>query len=40
MVDKITTGPKAKIGKHVGHLSDEDVVRLDRAMMGFLLLAG
>ena len=40
MVDKITTVPKAKIGKRVGRLTDEDVVRLDRAMMVFLGLAG
>ena len=40
MVDKVTTVPKAKIGKRVGRLSDEDVVRLDRAMMVFLGLAG
>ena len=40
MVDKVTTVPKAKIGKRVGRLSNEDVVRLDRAMMVFLGLAG
>ena len=40
MVDKVTTVPKAKIGKRVGRLSDEDVVRLVRAMMVFLGLAG
>ena len=40
MVDKVTTVPKAKIGKRVGRLSDEDVVRLDRAVMVFFGLAG
>lgn len=40
MVDKVTTVSKAKIGKRVGRLSDEDVVRLDRAMMVFFGLAG
>ena len=40
MVDKVTTVPKAKIGKRVGRLSDEDLVRLNRAMMVFLGLAG
>jgi mRNA interferase MazF len=40
MVDKITTVPKSKIGRHVGRLDDEDVVRLNRAMLVFLGLAG
>ncbi len=31
IVDKITTVPKAKIGARIGHLDDEDVVRLNRA---------
>lgn len=39
MVDKITTIPKAKIGTHVGRLDDEDLVRLNQAMMVFLGLA-
>jgi mRNA interferase MazF len=39
MVDKITTVPKDKIGKHVGQLSDEDVLRLNQAMIVFLGLA-
>lgn len=39
MVDKITTVPKAKIGRRVGRLDDGDMVRLNRAMMVFLGLA-
>lgn len=40
MVDKITTVPKAKLGKRVGHLGDEDVLRLNRATLVFLGMAG
>jgi len=39
MVDKITTVPKAKIGSQVGRLDDEDVVRLNRAVVVFLGIA-
>lgn len=39
MVDKITTVPKDKIGARVGHLSDEDLLRLNQAMIVFLGLA-
>ena len=39
MVDKITTVPKAKIGTRVGRLDDEDVLRLNRAVIVFLGLA-
>ena len=39
MVDKITTVPKLKVGNRVGRLDDEDVVRLNQAMMVFLGLA-
>jgi mRNA interferase MazF len=39
MVDKITTVPKAKVGTQVGRLDDEDMVRLNQAMMVFLGLA-
>jgi mRNA interferase MazF len=31
IVDKVTTVPKARIGKRLGKLNDEDVVRLNRA---------
>ena len=39
MVDKITTVPKSKVGDRVGRLDDEDVVRLNQAVMVFLGLA-
>src|SRR3981081_1867543 len=40
MVDKITTVPRVKLGERVGRLGDEDMVRLGRAMVVFLGLAG
>lgn len=40
MVDKITAVPKTKVGSRVGRLDDQDVVRLNRAMLAFLGLAG
>jgi mRNA interferase MazF len=40
MADKITTVPRARLGKRLGRLADEDLVRLNRAMMIFLGLAG
>ena len=40
MVDKITTVPKAKIGARVGRLADEDIVRLNRAVVVFLGIGG
>lgn len=40
MVDKITTVPKSKIGTYVGRLAAEDVVRLNRAVLVFLGIAG
>lgn len=40
MVDKITTVPRAKLGEHIGRLSDEEMVRLGRAILVFLGLAG
>jgi mRNA interferase MazF len=39
MVDKITTVPKSKIGGQVGRLDDEDIVRLNQAMLVFLGMA-
>jgi mRNA interferase MazF len=39
MVDKITTVPKSKIGTHIGRLDDEDVLRLNQALLVFLGLA-
>lgn len=40
MVDKITTIPVSKLGDRVGRLADDDVVRLSRAVLVFLGLAG
>jgi mRNA interferase MazF len=39
MVDKVTTVPKTKIGAQVGRLADEDMVRLNRAVLVFLGIA-
>jgi mRNA interferase MazF len=39
MVDKITTVPKSKLGARVGRLDDEDIVRLNQAILVFLGLA-
>lgn len=36
MVDKIATVPKARLGKRVGRLDDEDLVRLNQAVLVFL----
>ena len=40
MVDKVTTVPKAKLGRRIGRLADNDMVRMNRALMIFLGLAG
>ena len=40
MVDKIATVPKARLGERAGRLDDEDLVRLNRALVVFLGLAG
>ena len=39
MVDKISTVPKAKVGARVGRLDDEDILRLNQAVLVFLGLA-
>lgn len=39
MVDKVTTMPRVNVADHLGHLSDADRVRLDRALLVFLGLA-
>ena len=36
MVDKITTVPKTKFGAHVGRLDDDDILRLNQAVLVFL----
>jgi mRNA interferase MazF len=40
MVDKITTVAKRKLERRLGRLSDEDLVRVNRAVLVFLGLAG
>src|SRR2546430_17403773 len=35
MADKITTVPKTKLGSRLGRLDDEEILRLNRAMLGF-----
>jgi mRNA interferase MazF len=39
MVDKLTTVSREKLGSRIGKLGDEDIVRLNRAMLVFLGLA-
>jgi mRNA interferase MazF len=39
MVDKINTVPKTKVGECVGRLDDEDILRLNQAVLVFLGLA-
>jgi mRNA interferase MazF len=39
MVDKVTTVPKSKVGSRVGRLDDEDLLRLNQAVIVFLGLA-
>jgi mRNA interferase MazF len=40
MVDKLTTIPKHRLGARIGRLADDDMVRLNRAILIFLGLAG
>jgi mRNA interferase MazF len=39
MVDEITTVPKSKAGAKIGRLDDEDILRLNHAVVVFLGLA-
>jgi mRNA interferase MazF len=39
MVDKIATVPKSKVGACLGRLDDEDILRLNQAILVFLGLA-
>lgn len=39
MVDKVTTMPRANLRDRLGRLTDDDLVRLDRALIVFLGLA-
>ena len=40
MADKITTVPRAKLGQRIGKIEDADMLRVNRAMLLFLGLAG
>ena len=40
MVDKITTMQKPKLGTRIGRLADDDMLRLNRALLIFFGLAG
>lgn len=40
MVDKVTTIPRANVGERLGLLDDADLIRLNRAVIVFLGLAG
>jgi mRNA interferase MazF len=40
MVDKITTVPRTKLGERIGQLNDDDRIRLSRALVVLLGLAG
>ncbi len=39
MVDKLSTVTKDKLGSHIGRLDDEDILRLNQAILVFLGLA-
>jgi mRNA interferase MazF len=39
MVDKVTTVPKSRLGQCIGHLGDDDLLRLNRSLLVFLGLA-
>jgi mRNA interferase MazF len=40
MVDKVTTVRKTRVCSHISRLADEDIVRLNRAIIAFLGIAG
>ncbi len=40
MVDKVTTIARSKLGEQIGQLNDDDMIRLSRALVVFLGLAG
>ena len=39
MADKITTVPKSKLGHRIGRLEDQDILRMNQAILVFLGLA-
>lgn len=40
MIDKLTTVPRIRLGRKIGRLDDEDLLRLNRSLIVFLGLAG
>lgn len=40
MADKVSTLPKAQLGRRIGHLDDATMLRLNRAITVFLGIAG
>ena len=40
MIDKVTMVPKRKLGERIGRLVDDDLLRVNRALVIFLGLAG
>jgi mRNA interferase MazF len=40
MVDKVVSVPKSKVGQRIGRLDDASMIRLNRALVVFLGLAG
>jgi mRNA interferase MazF len=40
MIDKVTTVPRVKLGKRIGRLNDGEMLRINRALLVFLGLAG
>ena len=39
MADKVTTIPKSKLGRHIGRISNQDILRMNQALLVFLGLA-
>lgn len=39
MADKVTTVAKSRLGERIGHLADDDLLRLNRSLLVFLGLA-
>jgi mRNA interferase MazF len=40
MLDKLTTVPRARMGRKIGSLDDADLIRMNRGLLVFLGLAG
>jgi mRNA interferase MazF len=39
MADKVTTVQRSRLGQRIGHLADDDLLRLNRSLLVFLGLA-